>query len=86
MSDKNKAKPDDVFVALVTARVDRHQRRRKSVFLFGIVLAAIVSFTGFLLLPSQIFDIEMIGISDVFTGLVLVAICAIAAVATESQP
>jgi hypothetical protein len=85
MSDKNNTKPDDMFVALVTTRVDRHQRRRKGIFFFGIVLATVVSFTGFVLLPGLIFDADIIGIGDVFIGVVFVAICVITAIATESR-
>ena len=75
-----------MFVALVTTQVVNHQRRRKTAFFFFIVLAAILSFTGFLLLPGQMFDVAMIGIEDVFAGLALAAICAIAAIVTESRP
>ena len=85
MSDKNKTKSDDVFVALVTTRVDKHQRKRKTFFIVGVLLSIIVTFAGFLLLPSRIFDIDAIGMSDILTGLLLLAICAIAAVATESR-
>lgn len=83
MSDKNNTKSDDIFVTLVTTRVDRHQRKRRNFFFFGLVLATVIAFTGFLLLPGRIFDVDVVGIGDVFTGLVLVAICAIAAVATS---
>ncbi len=84
MRDENDIPSGDLFTALVASRVEKHQRKRKTVFIAGALLSLIAVFSGYALLPAQDFAVEVPGIGEIFTTLMLAAICAIAAMATES--